>query len=424
MALFDERFDGWQAADFDAYLQKKWASNRFNLERGRVRLRLIDLLGQLADRAGIENAQATVWTSPDHPKLSNGHRVRGQAAAFTHDGPTRTAIERTDPAVDADDVTRKHAHIGLVIDATELVASLSLPAGARFDRTTWTGVKEQWAALAEGLEVALLDDELGVRVERRFARDDVLAGGADVEKLSGWLKAAWPILQATLWSESNDPAGLSAAVDAARAKAEEKAPEPAPEPEKSVEIAPAGSKTPEPKPPPRPSYPRGRTRQTGPYRPFSAASARAESKTAEGRREQRTGGEGRRGPRAGGDRKGGDRKGGDRKGGDTKRGDRRGGDTKRGDKSRRDRTSDGRRPDRPRRDKRSRDRGPRGPYELGPERGKKAPAAEIAPGATVVLKAGLFAGKTGEVVAVKKGKADVVVGGMTMSIAVKDLTLG
>ena len=54
-ALFDERFEGWLAADFDAFAERKWASNRFNLERGRVRSRLLDLLGQVRSKTALQD---------------------------------------------------------------------------------------------------------------------------------------------------------------------------------------------------------------------------------------------------------------------------------------------------------------------------------------------------------------------------------
>ena len=53
--MFDERFDGWTPKDFEAYAKTKWRSNRFNLERQRVRLRLMDLL----ERATATTARGT-----------------------------------------------------------------------------------------------------------------------------------------------------------------------------------------------------------------------------------------------------------------------------------------------------------------------------------------------------------------------------
>ena len=67
MGLFDERFDGWQASDFAAFEQRKWSSNRFNLERGRVRRRLIDLLAQVR-----EAADHPAVLSPDPEAKRNG----------------------------------------------------------------------------------------------------------------------------------------------------------------------------------------------------------------------------------------------------------------------------------------------------------------------------------------------------------------
>ena len=78
MGLFQERFEAWEAADFAAYEPSKWASKRFNLERGRVRRRLISLLEQMVSGGQVETSDLEIWTSRDHPNFFNKHKVDRQ----------------------------------------------------------------------------------------------------------------------------------------------------------------------------------------------------------------------------------------------------------------------------------------------------------------------------------------------------------
>ncbi len=387
MALFDERFDGWQAADFAAFETRKWTSNRYNLERGRVRLRLIDLLEQVRAQTGSCLQGLDIWTSPDHPKLSNGHKVRWQAAAFCCPQQLRRAIERVDPSLDADDVRNSHAHFGVVVEQELMRILLVLPAGAKLDQGRFAAAQDLWETLAKTLDVALLRDDRGVRIERQFSSDEVMAGGASLQLLVDWASAVVPVLEAVQWSPQCDPEGVGAAVIKAMQDAAQPNVKPvARRPVKPRTIAPAGSKSVEPKPPPPPSRPR--SSQRGKTARASEAGAQARGTAGSGSRSHPGRGQS---ARAG----------------------------HRSSHGSANRQGDGRNE----RNKR-RPVGPRGPYQLGPTRGEKAKqTGDVTIGAKVSLRSGLFAGKEGEVLTIKKGIAEVAVGPMTVQMAVAELAV-
>ena len=430
MALFDERFDGWLASDFEAFEQRKWASNRFNLERGRVRLRLIDLLQQVQRTAQLDLDGLEIWTSPDHPKLSNGHKVRWQAAAFCRGKDLRRAIEQADPALDADDVRKSHVHLGVVVEQTGLRVLAMLPKSAKLDRSRWDKGKAAWRQAAGELNVQLQEDDRGARIEWRVDAEELVAGAAPVAEVAAWLNATLPSLRAVQWLPYDDPDGVGAAVlrslNKSQAPTRDRAEKTA-QKAKKVKIAPAGSMTEEDKPPPRTG--RGPRRQADGTatmeRGRRSRGAAGGDDRSRARRSDARGGRGR--PDS--DRKGQSKTDGNKAGGrrgDPRRGPRDGkpGDDRRRDgKPRDDRHRDGK----PRDDRRrphKRPPGPRRPYELGPTAGKDAKPNKdgLSVGARVALRTGLFAGKEGEITAVKKGQAEVAVGMMKVTVALNDLT--
>lgn len=401
MALFDERFDGWQAADFDAFAERKWASNRFNLERGRVRLRLIDLLTRMQTIAGVQTDSVELWTSPDHPKLSNGHRVRWQAAAFTRSAAVRRGIERVDHALDADDVRACHAHIGLVVDYDGLTAVLRVPAGARFDRSRWQQVEPALDNAATACATVLTQDEQGARVDITFAREQVLAsattGQVSVEALADWLGRVWEAFIGALWRPEHGPDDLAAPLR--EALLERAAPEPAPvvaEPTaRDVQIAAPGTRTPEPKPPPRPPRPRAYVP------PAHPPTERPRQQTGQPRQQTERPRQQTERPRQQTERP-----------------------RQQTDRPRPQTERPRLQTDRPR-DRGDRDRGPRGPrgpYQLGPDPTPKPRGGELAVGVQVVLKGGLFAGKAGQIVSTSKGRLEVSIGAMVVTVGEHEVT--
>ena len=69
-------FQGWTDADFDAYLEDKWRSNRFNLERMRTREKLETWM-----RTFLPSEWEETWSwgaSHDHPTIFNQKAVTHQ----------------------------------------------------------------------------------------------------------------------------------------------------------------------------------------------------------------------------------------------------------------------------------------------------------------------------------------------------------
>lgn len=380
MSLFDERFDRWQASDFEAYAPAKQRSNRFNLQRSRVRQRLVSLLEQALDaaegpwppRAELGAHGLQIWSSLDHPHILNDKVVCLQTAGLCRDAQTRERLERLVPAVSASLPRRDHVLMGVEVDVDGLRWVLRLGPGASVDRA----VAQADATLSVALdEVA---GEVGGAVTRTVDgawRLEVLVGAEDatrdespVERGRAFLAACWPLFRRAQWRDDLDPGGLvqreAAAAQTQRADGghsdgkQRPAAAAVPPPRTTgpfrpadaarphAGVAPAGSATPAPKPPPpRPARP------VRPERPGRSA-----------------------GP--------------------------------------------------------GRSQGPRHP---GPKRGRAAgepwqtrsepkKVEGVAAGARVALRSGLFAGKEGEVVSVKRGKARVRVGAMELDVDLRDLT--
>ncbi len=468
--MFDERFTGWLATDFDAYVERKWRSNRFNLERGRVRMRLLDLLRRAAESAEVDTEGFELWSSYDHPSFFNGHVVRAQRVAWCRTSDERERLTRADHTVEAQRVDRCHVHLGVHVDETGLALLLSLPPEARFDLSLLASAQETLVAGAAAVAAPWAEaGEDGWRVELRIGHaaaeaDEALATDA----VAAWLRALWPSLQALTWSDDRDPDGLSAMVQAAddahtRAAVGAVTAAAAPAPERPKQAA-------------RPAVP-WRAR---PNRPILAAAGtgvaardeEAEREAAERRAmrdramallRERPQGDGHapsasasqpvgRGPVPG---QGANQQsgGGPDAAPDQRRGPNQGRGADRGpqpDHSRGPDRGAGRGPDRgagrgPDRGAghgpdRGPDRGPRRGPDRGPDRGRgpdrpvgggggrpyeirpeRAEVVGLAVGANVELIAGLFAGKQGVVEAIRRGEAEVRVGAMQLKVRLGDL---
>ena len=347
---------------------------------------MIDLLQQALEQAAVQSDGWEVWTSPDHPKLNNGHKVRWQAAALCRGAAQRRAIEQVAPSLDADDVRANHVHLGIVLEHALLRVLLMLPAGAQLDQRRWQQAQDVWSEVAEALQLPLQVDERGVRIELQVHAEEALEGAASVDLIANWIATAAPALRLAQWRPEHDKDGVGAAVQAqmqaaaqpmpVKAKVEVDA-KPAP-------IAPAGSKTAEPKPPPRRPY-----RPAAPARkpPVDSSNAnRSTNRSSSDRRPNRKP-EDKRKPAT--------------------RASRPPQSADRGPRQQRDQ----RRPP-----------SPRGPYQLGPTSSRDAPASgKVAVGALVALRSGLFAGKEGEVLTIHKGKAEVAIGLMKVNVPLSDL---
>ncbi len=428
MALF-ERFERWQDSDFDAFAEPKWASNRFNPERQRVRERLRSLLEQAVALQPEVADGLELWTSRHEPNFFNQHAVQCQLALLTRPSAQRATIEAQDATLSATQPDRYHPHIGLKIDTSGIGLVVRVPADASYDRPHLPAelletAKELAGML--GLEVAAGTLE----IERRWPRDQALQAEDSIEQLAQWLALTGPMLRQALRPvHEAQPA-------AAPALAETQPPTPPPAKTQAAArpwqpYRPQAPAAPRRAPPPeRPSLerilPMG-TRQL--LQEQLAEEARAADRRSDGRDDRRPDPRDSRWP----DRRQGqgpadprfaprdDRRPGPeprRDGPGEFRGDRQWqGGPPRGE-GRQDFRQDPRHDPRhdPRRDPRQ---DPRGDSRADP-RASSAPPKPAAPalavGTKVVLTAGLLAGKEGAVVAAQAGKVKVKVGALEFDV--------
>lgn len=147
-------FKGFEPADFDAYLQKKWGSNAFTLERRRAKDRLLALARAAAkDLAeGLDGLE--LGGSDEAPSVANGRKVSAQLAYFCRVASERSALktllQKTDLGSGASlfDIAQEHQHliVGLRLDQTGLAVGLTLAGKARVDRENAAKkLREKWA---------------------------------------------------------------------------------------------------------------------------------------------------------------------------------------------------------------------------------------------------------------------------------------
>jgi len=238
LALFEERFQAWAAADFDAYAEAKRKSNRFNLERGRVRQRCLSLLEQALAHAtdAVPELRATgadleLWTSRDHPAFVNDHQVVRQLAVWCRPTAAREAllVRGGAPVAEPD---RGHPHAGLCLDDQGVTLLWRVPAAALSDQATWRAAQEAIAALAQQpgadllidgelrefealAQAAAAPDHVEITVRRAWTRQEALDGAAGIEEVAAWSALALPVLRAAM---APVPEATSAAASASNAE--------------------------------------------------------------------------------------------------------------------------------------------------------------------------------------------------------------
>ncbi len=134
MALFADRFEGWLASDFEAFSPANWSSNRFNRPRSAVRDRLLSLLEQSTKTANLPALGLTLWASRADPSLINNHKVSRLRAVITRSSERRAELEAAQSQLDATQVDRFGAWLGLEVDHERVLVQLSVPAEAAIDR--------------------------------------------------------------------------------------------------------------------------------------------------------------------------------------------------------------------------------------------------------------------------------------------------
>ncbi|MBI5610217.1 MAG: hypothetical protein HY902_15175 [Deltaproteobacteria bacterium] len=196
MALF-ERFERWQDADFDAFAEPKWASNRFNPERQRVRERLRSLLEQAVALQPEVADGLELWTSRHEPNFFNQHAVQHQLALLTRPAAQREALEARDATLSATQPDRYHPHIGLKIDTSGIGLVVRVPAEASYDLPELPPqLLETAQELAGMLGVEAATGTL--EIERRWPREQALQAQDSIEQLAQWLALTGPMLRQAL----------------------------------------------------------------------------------------------------------------------------------------------------------------------------------------------------------------------------------
>lgn len=154
-------FEGLTDSDFDAFDEKKWSSNRFNLERMRVRERLE---GLAADALGAEpraELGVTRSSTDDHPTVFNHRRVSEQVVYFARSEDERkrvaTLIDSEHPLHQRiEDPSEYHLHavLALSLDHERFFIRFGLHSNA------WLDAKNFLARLEEPFEATRLREFL------------------------------------------------------------------------------------------------------------------------------------------------------------------------------------------------------------------------------------------------------------------------
>ncbi len=238
-----ESFPGLATEDFDAFAERKWSSNRFNLERMRTRAKL-EALGKELESLLAADAEGLVFTTtPDHPHIFNKNRVRWLWLYLDRPAEERDALSRvvdkdTSVRQKVEDTVPQHhaAHVGMCVDEGGCSLFFRLHANALLDKRNLLArlgdpaevqhLAVLLARLPEEFQVVLDNESLDLprkpdavdalrkrlenysgwlAVERRFSREDsLLAGGDFAPALAQWLPHLIAIWRFGAWSREND----------------------------------------------------------------------------------------------------------------------------------------------------------------------------------------------------------------------------
>ena len=243
------KFNGFVPADFDAYQEKKWGSNRFNLERMRTREKLTGLHISLQSAWKSHGETLEVGWSHDHPTVFNHKKVSSQWCYTIRSEDARKMLTGTlsrsksigaqveDPALH-----HLHALVALEIDSEGLGCFFGLHRNASVDTQNlvsklqdereFESFKERIVALPEKTILRKDDQEsplseakewtaaewiswIGsskenapqswLRIGTWQSRDtDTLASEEGSEFLGTWMATLTPLLHFMQWSQDND----------------------------------------------------------------------------------------------------------------------------------------------------------------------------------------------------------------------------
>lgn len=238
-------FDGFVAADFDAFEEKKWSSNRFNLERMRVRNKLQALETQINSRFEAAGVAIQSDVTLDHPTILNNKKVEAIWLTFSRTEEQRRTLSRfiereislADRVQDANP-QHQHLHLGVRVGYEGVEVGLNMYRHAVLDvnnfveksSEVWEGenLRAIYGALPEDVWFSFGDGErrpasellsmsaadLRARFDagaecfsicRRYERDDaLLLDAAFVDALLDGLNRLLPIYRYAVWQREND----------------------------------------------------------------------------------------------------------------------------------------------------------------------------------------------------------------------------
>lgn len=154
-------FSGLGAADFDAFEERKWASNRFNLERMRVREKLHVLGAQLLTAELRASLGVELCASQDHPSVFNNRRVDSQWAYFARSAAERkrlaTIIDREHPLHRRIEDPAEH-HLHAVLAVRVYLEGADVLFGIH--RNAWVDARNLAARLEEPYEATVFAERL------------------------------------------------------------------------------------------------------------------------------------------------------------------------------------------------------------------------------------------------------------------------
>jgi hypothetical protein len=248
-------FEGLQPTDFDAYLESKWASNRFNLERMRARESAQALAHAALPPELLGRLQLGMHASQDHPTVFNHHRVDSQWVFATRQAEARKRIESLIEAEHSlaerfEDLALHHLHgvIGVRLNARGVDLLCTIHRGAALDRRNLAarlGSEEGLAefipllqGMPEGTECILgesaqstaditpadipawtgaLDGADWIALRRHFPRDDERLADPDFARLAAEEMRGFSRFHAfASWSDENDHVGVNKQLKKAR----------------------------------------------------------------------------------------------------------------------------------------------------------------------------------------------------------------
>lgn len=243
--LGPDKFSGFSSADFDAFLESKWSSNRFNMERMKVTAKLAALAKEIGPALEASGLKLESETSQANPTIFNGNCVDAGWLYFQRRIQDRKMLaalldKHNTMAKNVADPCPHHQHIILFarVDREGVECGLRihhnawLDAQNLFDKLKDTWQHELFLGLVAGLSAELTldfgtfrsnggakisDDELkragqafgdpteSLVVAQRFERSASELSAPDFsQQLRDRLVALAPLYQFIAWSKEND----------------------------------------------------------------------------------------------------------------------------------------------------------------------------------------------------------------------------